>query len=227
MRSLQFCTECMLVEAVTIGTFPLMSDEAPGLRERKKQRTRETIVDAAMTLFAERGFDATTIADVAAAADIAPRTFFGYFPSKEAVVFHEHDELLAGFAARLRERAPGETAFDAMRAWLVDLIGTLDLDDPRRHVRRRLTDATPALAAAERANLAQFEAVLTEAVARDLGAAADALAPRLAAAAAIATLDALGRVYEGGEPPSDEAATAIVDEALAFLRGGLAALPRG
>ena len=53
-----------------------------GIRERKKERTREQIVDAAMGLFAERGYQATTIADIATAADVARRTFFAYFPSR-------------------------------------------------------------------------------------------------------------------------------------------------
>ncbi|MBS1869084.1 MAG: TetR family transcriptional regulator [Actinobacteria bacterium] len=209
---------------MTIGTFPDMSSEEPGLRARKKQRTRETIVEVAMRLFAERGFDGTTIADIAAAADIAPRTFFGYFPSKEAVVFHEHDELLASFAARLQARRPGETAFDALRAWLLELIATLGVDDPHGDVRRRLIAETPALAAHDRANRAQLETVLAEAVAVDLGTSADALAPHLAAAAAIATLDALDRYYDGHAQP--EAVKGILDEALAFLHGGLRALPR-
>ena len=89
-----------------------------GLRERKKQRTREQIVEAAMRLFAERGYHATTIADIAQAADVAPRTFFSYFPSKEAVVFHNVDGDLDGLASTLRERLPGETAFDALRRWI-------------------------------------------------------------------------------------------------------------
>src|SRR5918992_5761478 len=89
-----------------------------GLRERKKQRTREQIADAAIRLFAERGYQATTIADIAEAAEVAPRTFFSHFPSKEAVVFHNVDRDLDGLAGALRERLPGETAFHALRRWI-------------------------------------------------------------------------------------------------------------
>ena len=81
-----------------------------GLRERKKQRTREQIVAAAFGLFGERGFQATTVADIAAAADIAPRTFFAYFPSKEAVVFHDFDALFASLQETIEGRPEGETA---------------------------------------------------------------------------------------------------------------------
>src|SRR5687767_12101173 len=91
---------------------------AEGLRERKKQRTRQQIIEAAMGLFAERGYHATTIADIAAAADVAPRTFFSYFPSKEAVVFHDVDRQLDSLAAALRDRLPGESVFEALRRWI-------------------------------------------------------------------------------------------------------------
>ena len=79
-----------------------------GLRERKKLATRRAIAGAALRLFAERGYEETTISDIAAAADVSPRTFFSYFPSKDDVVFAEMDERLADVRARLADRPGGE-----------------------------------------------------------------------------------------------------------------------
>lgn len=95
--------------------------EPAGLRERKKQRTRQAIATAALRLFAERGYEETTIADIAAAADVSPRTFFSYFPSKEDVVFAEIDDRLAEVAERLR-RTPGESPMETIRRSIVDVL---------------------------------------------------------------------------------------------------------
>src|ERR687891_2767716 len=106
-------------------------EAAPGLRERKKQRTREAIVDAAFELFDERGFDGTTIADIAEKADIAPRTFFSYFPSKDDVVFHDFEERYEMIAGWLRDRDPGTNAIDALRAGIEGMGGEVDPTDMR------------------------------------------------------------------------------------------------
>lgn len=193
----------------------------PGLRERKKQRTRDAIVAQALALFEERGFDATTIQDIAEAADIAPRTFFGYFASKEDVVFHDFDDAFAEFGQRLDGRADHETAFDALRAWVQEHVAAGDFDKPEELRRRQLIDATPVLRARERTNMSRFEELFAQAVGRDLGVAGDSLRARLVSAAAVAALEALSR-HEPDEPPAEP--LAVFDEALVFLSGGLEAL---
>ena len=199
-------------------------DESTGLRERKKAKTRAAIAGAAYRLFEERGFQATTVADIAAAAEIAPRTFFAYFRSKEDVVYCDFDERYATLEAHLRERPDGETAIDALRGWLLGALAHGDIDDARERVRHRLIDDDPALAAHEDHVIARFEALLREAIARDLGVEADSLRARLAAAAATATLRSLKPDKE--RPLDPESALALLDEALVFLRGGIEALQR-
>jgi AcrR family transcriptional regulator len=201
----------------------MLSGVPAGLRERKKRKTRDEIVRAAMALFAERGFERTTIADIAAAADISPRTFFGYFPTKEDVVFHDSAALMESLDARVRQRPEGETALDALRAWIVLLDEAADLGSPEETARRRLVRETPALAARDRADLGKLEALLAEEVAGDLGVPADSLRPHLVSAAAVAALDALGRRSDS-EAGRSQPAGAVLDEAFAFLRGGLEAL---
>jgi len=89
------------------------------LRERKRDATRQAIEDAAWDLFMERGFDATTVPEIAERANVAPRTFFRYFPTKEAVLYPEIDELIADLAAAFEARPLDEPA-------LVSLVHAMD-----------------------------------------------------------------------------------------------------
>jgi AcrR family transcriptional regulator len=198
-----------------------------GLRERKKEQTRRAIEDAAFRLFAERGFQATTVADIAEAADVAPRTFFAYFPSKEDVLFADFDETSEALAARLRDRPPDESTFDALRAWLTGLLPDLEADENREALRHRLCSEHESIAAHERHLMARFEAIIAESVAADLGDAPCDLRPRMIAAAAIAALMAMRPDDPGAEElPAGEKLQRL-DEALEFLRGGVAVLQRG
>jgi AcrR family transcriptional regulator len=201
---------------------------AEGLRERKKQRTREQIVDAAMGLFAERGYHATTIADIAEAADVSPRTFFSYFPSKEAVVFHNAERDLDGLASALRDRLPGETAFDALRRWIDTVIDERMGERDEALLRKRLCREDEGLANFQGGLMTRIQELLLEAIADDLGEPPDALRPRLVAAAALAALMSVEGSSRGkadlSEPVGKAAALAVLDDAMVFLRGGLDAL---
>jgi AcrR family transcriptional regulator len=201
---------------------------AEGLRERKKQRTRQQIIEAAMGLFAERGYPATTIADIAEAADVAPRTFFSYFPSKEAVVFHNANRDVDRLAGALRDRLPGETAFDALRRWVDTMFDEWASEEDQALLRKRLCREDEGLANFQGGLMARMHELLLGAIADDLGEPADALRPRLVAAAAVAALTSLEGTFDekaGQDAPVAKAeALAVLDHALLFLRGGLDAL---
>src|SRR5215204_5079341 len=101
-----------------------------GLRERKKQQTRELIADAARRLFVERGFDGVRVAEVARAADVSEKTVFNYFPTKEDLVYWRletfEDELLEA----VRSRDPGETVLAAFGRFVLARRGLLAAPDP-------------------------------------------------------------------------------------------------
>jgi AcrR family transcriptional regulator len=202
-----------------------------GLRERKKQQTRQAIHEAAMRLFAERGFDATTIADIADAADVSPRTFFSYFPSKEEAVFAKFDRAMEEFDRVLRERPEGTTALDALRSW-VDTAAREYMPSPdRMRLEAKLRRESPAVAACDLRHARRFEQRLAEAVGKDFGEPADALRPRLVAAAAMAALQASSDAADAilDEDPEEAERIfsdpmAFLDDALRFLQAGLAAL---
>jgi AcrR family transcriptional regulator len=202
-----------------------------GLRERKKQQTRVAIHQAAMRLFAERGFEATTIADIAAAADIAPRTFFAYFASKEEAVFPKFEPMFADFDRAMTERPEGTTALAALREWIVQAAQQHMGDVDGARLEAQLRRESPAVAACDLQHMRRFERRLAEAVGEDFGEPADALRPRLVAAAAMAALqassDAADVIMETDADKARELMAdpvAFIDDALRFLEGGLAAL---
>ncbi len=114
------------------------------VREERTTQTRSDIVEAAMTLFGESGFDATTIDEIARRAGIGRRTFFRYFPTKEAVLFSEFKARQAYALESLERRPPGESTLPALVAVLGDMCD--HPIDPARAARiRRVVHASPAL----------------------------------------------------------------------------------
>jgi AcrR family transcriptional regulator len=209
----------------------ISSGMTTGLRERKKQATRQAIHEAAMKLFAERGYDATTIADIADAAGISPRTFFSYFSAKEEAVFQKFNMAYDEFSRALAERPEGTTALDALRAWIIREAHKYTPTPENLRLEAKLRQESPAVAACELRHNRMYEARLAEAVAQDLGEPADSLRPRLVAAAAMAALQVSGDKAEASLGENPEAVErfaadpmAFLDDALRFLDAGLAAL---
>ena len=201
-----------------------ISSPSPGLRERKKQKTRDTIVKVALELFAERGYQETTIAEIADAAEVSPRTIFAYFPSKEDILFYDMPEMLERLAQVLRDRPEGATALDALRDFIAGTLSPASEEEHNVALRRRtVIAANETLRLNERARFAPFEQLMAEAIADDLHAGSDDIRPRMIAAALATALSAI-RDHDPATSPglaSPEQVMAVIDDVMDFLRGGL------
>jgi AcrR family transcriptional regulator len=196
----------------------------PGLRERKKQRTRETIARAAHQLFAVRGYHATTLPDIAEAADVSTRTIFAYFPSKEDILFSDFALMKDALGQALAERPEGQDALEAVRAFILSLhkAEESDLDEQLRLC--VANDET--LRSHLRARIAQLEEMIAPEIAKDLDAPANDPRPLVVAASLTAAFNALSERGEGSstKPKSAADLAAAIDPVFTFLRGGLEAL---
>jgi AcrR family transcriptional regulator len=195
-----------------------------GLRERKKQRTRETIARAARELFAERGYHATTLPEIAEAADVSTRTIFAYFPSKEDILFSDFPSMKEALEQALAERPDGEDALETVRKFILSLheLERSDLD-----VKMRVCiENDETLRSHLRARLASLEELIAPAIAKDLGAADDDLRPQVVAASLTAAFNVLTERDGGssGKPKTAADRAAQIDPIITFLRGGLDAL---
>lgn len=208
------------------------TNRAPeGLRERKKRETHEKIAAKALELFDRQGFEQTTIAQIAQAADVAPRTVSSYFPVKEELAFPEREVFVATLRDHLANREEGVDALAALREWIrdSDLIWSNDIELAAR--RHRVIEAEPALRAFELRTEAALADVLRGEIARDLDRDEDELEPRMAAAATVAVFEVLGdffkpEVHRKGDDLDTvrEEFLAFVDRAMVFVLAGVEAL---
>jgi AcrR family transcriptional regulator len=134
-----------------------VSEVTGGRRERRKAQTRAEVRETAHRLFDERGFDAVTIADVAAAADVAVQTVFNHFETKEGLFFDGRTPWVEGVAAAISRRAPGSDPVAALRAHVeTDLTELLDLESrPENRSYLEALRRSPSLQARERTLLEQ------------------------------------------------------------------------
>jgi AcrR family transcriptional regulator len=198
---------------------PLSEDDRPavGLRERKKARTKAALQQHALRLFGERGYQATTVEQIAEAAEVSPTTFFRYFPTKEDVVLYDvlDPPAIAAFKAQPAELSPIQALRGAMRQLFTQLSAE-ELAVQRQ--RDRLIRSVPELRARMLDEFARNIQLLAEVLAERMGRHPDDLAVRTLAGALIGV--AIGAWYTAEDQPITEY-IALMDAALEQLEAGL------
>jgi AcrR family transcriptional regulator len=196
---------------------------ATGLRERKKRETREALTRTALELFAERGYDETTLAEIAEAAGVSTRTIFAYFPSKEDILFANTQAMCDALGHALAERPAGTDALTALRDFILGSAHEkTELDQKLGRLIAR--DAT--LASHKRARISQLQEALAAAIADDLGVGPDDLRPQVAAASLTAAFEVLEKQDSGRtRAATAEEIAAAIDPVISFVRAGLHSFP--
>jgi TetR/AcrR family transcriptional regulator, regulator of mycofactocin system len=189
------------------------------LRDRKKADTRRRLMTVALRLFGERGFDNTTVEEIAAAADVGPRTFFRYFPTKVDVLFGDHLEQVALLRDTLAVRPDGEPVLSAVRRATLEGVERVAADPAPFLTRSRLAASVPAAHAHSRFLDADYEEVIAQAVAttRDTDPATD-LQARLVARTAWGATRAARDVWLASNAGHDP--RILVNEAFDLIERG-------
>jgi AcrR family transcriptional regulator len=167
----------------------------PGLRERKKERTRQLLSDTARRLFSERGFEQVSIAEIAREADVSEQTVFNYFPTKEDLVYSGLDTFESLLLAAISERPDGQTVIAAFGDFVLEPRGLFAAtDDEAAHeliAVTRMIAASPALLARERQIFARYTDTFAQLIAEETGATAGDPLPYVVANALIGVHRAL------------------------------------
>jgi AcrR family transcriptional regulator len=204
---------------------------ATGLRERKKEQTRQLIAETARRLFTERGFERVTVAEIARAADVSEQTVFNYFRTKEDLVYWRLESFEDELLTTIRERAEGESVLAAFRRFVLKQRGLLGKTDPESRelltALTRMITESPALLAREQQIFAGYTASLAALIADERGAGAGDVEPWVAANALIGVHRALvhyarQRVVAGARHPRlARDVRAQADQAFTLLEQGL------
>jgi AcrR family transcriptional regulator len=197
---------------------------AESLRERKKAATHRQLMTVALQLFNKQGFEATTVEEIAAAADVAPRTFFRYFPTKVDVLFADHLEQVALLRETLATRPPDEPIIDAVRRATLEGVKKVAADPSLFLTRSRLAASVPAAHAHSRYLDADYEDVIAKAVAESRkGDRATDLEARVIARAAWSATRAARDAWVASEGRRDP--SRLVNQAFDLLQSGLQQTP--
>jgi AcrR family transcriptional regulator len=192
-----------------------------GLRERKKARTRASLREHALRLFREQGYQATTVEQIAAAAEVSPSTFFRYFPTKEDVILQDDLDvrLIDAFSRQPASLAP----VAAIRAATKETLASFDLADLAQiQETTRLTLTVPEIRARAIDEFARTIEVLAEAFGKRVGRSPDDVALRTLAGAVVGVIMSVTLPWDKQSPERPvEEMFASMDKALALLEAGL------
>jgi len=194
----------------------------PSLRERKKAKTRKVLADTATELFAEQGFDHTTVEAIAEACDVSPRTFFRYFSSKEDVLFAAGDERLRQLLDAIASRPSGEAPLRSMRMAALSLVPEYTSDRSQLITRKRIIAETQSLRSRGLERQLGWEDAVTDALGQRITDAGPAtIELRLVAGVTTATLRAALHTWleAGGDLAT------LIDDAFDRLSRGLEPSP--
>ncbi|MCX5343818.1 TetR family transcriptional regulator [Streptomyces atratus] len=200
-----------------------------GLRERKKRRTRDALLHAALDLFTGQGYEETTVDEIVDAVEVSQRTFFRYFASKEEAAFAIQEMVESHFLSELRRRPASEAPFEAMRsavlcAWnsigeAIEAIITVEL-----HMRTyRMIESTPSLLAAHLRRSMDLENQIAQLIAEREG--LDVRTdprPRVAVAAFCGVMRVTGQLWGQGRDTSVDSLRALTEAYLDQLGPALA-----